>query len=88
MHNIQYFIKVSLHNGTVYIIVTILRETLNETSNSTARLVYSPYTTILPTICTSVQLQASPRIASRLILLTHSSPSFESKNKHYTKKQA
>ncbi len=43
------------------------------------RLVFRPYTQVRRTICTSVPLRASTRISPGFTLLTHSSPSFGSK---------
>ena len=43
------------------------------------RLVFRPYTQVSRTICTSVSLRASIRVAPDFTLLMHSSPSFGSK---------
>jgi len=56
----------------------ILRETSEETSYQTVRLVFRRYASVTRTICTSVSLGASTRISPGFTLPGYSSPSFGS----------
>ncbi|CAL0301830.1 unnamed protein product [Lupinus luteus] len=62
----------------------ILRETSEGTRYWTVRLVFRPYTQVRRTICTSVSLRASTRVSPGFAPLRHSSPSFGSRQTHWS----